>query len=553
MHVACLSGGVVTLSADHISESGSYPVRPHLLAAPGPSESVENSRPSVGATESRTLGDATGLTTEPFNGVAERAQWQRRYAAKLRATDTVVVCAAVVLAQYVRFGAAQKDSVDWALNPFGYSNYFVPAFSILFALAWLAALSGFRTRSPRLVGTGIEEYRRVVAASFWTFGAIAIVTLLLKADIARGYLAVALPAGTLGLVATRWAWQSSIARKRTHGACKTAVLAFGETEAVQNLVCELTRKTCDGYEVVGVGIPGYGPPRGEHLSVNGRDIPIVGGESDMITAIRACGADTVAIAGTEHFGVRGIRRLIWDLEPLGVDLVVSTGAMDVALSRLAMRPIAGLPLLHIEKPQYRGAKRFQKRAFDICFALAALTVTLPILVITAIAIKMTSRGPVFYSAERIGIDGEPFAMIKFRTMVVDADKQLEKLLAANEGDGVLFKIRDDPRITSVGRILRRFSIDELPQFINVLMRDMSVVGPRPPLRREVEAYDCDVLRRLLVKPGITGLWQVSGRSDLSWNDAVRLDLSYVDNWSMTSDLMIIAKTVGAVLQRKGAY
>ena len=543
----------MTLSADHISESGSYPVRPHLLAAPGPSESVENSRPSVGATESRTLGDVTGLTTEPFNGVAERAQWQRRYAAKLRATDTVVVCAAVVLAQYVRFGAAQKDSVDWALNPFGYSNYFVPAFSILFALAWLAALSGFRTRSPRLVGTGIEEYRRVVAASFWTFGAIAIVTLLLKADIARGYLAVALPAGTLGLVATRWAWQSSIARKRTHGACKTAVLAFGETEAVQNLVCELTRKTCDGYEVVGVGIPGYGPPRGEHLSVNGRDIPIVGGESDMITAIRACGADTVAIAGTEHFGVRGIRRLIWDLEPLGVDLVVSTGAMDVALSRLAMRPIAGLPLLHIEKPQYRGAKRFQKRAFDICFALAALTVTLPILVITAIAIKMTSRGPVFYSAERIGIDGEPFAMIKFRTMVVDADKQLEKLLAANEGDGVLFKIRDDPRITSVGRILRRFSIDELPQFINVLMRDMSVVGPRPPLRREVEAYDCDVLRRLLVKPGITGLWQVSGRSDLSWNDAVRLDLSYVDNWSMTSDLMIIAKTVGAVLQRKGAY
>lgn len=543
----------MTLSADHISESGSYPVRPHLLAAPGPSESVENSRPSVGATESRTLGDATGLTTEPFNGVAERAQWQRRYSAKLRATDTVVVCAAVVLAQYVRFGAAQKDSVDWALNPFGYSNYFVPAFSILFALAWLAALSGFRTRSPRLVGTGIEEYRRVVAASFWTFGAIAIVTLLLKADIARGYLAVALPAGTLGLVATRWAWQSSIARKRTHGACKTAVLAFGETEAVQNLVCELTRKTCDGYEVVGVGIPGYGPPRGEHLSVNGRDIPIVGGESDMITAIRACGADTVAIAGTEHFGVRGIRRLIWDLEPLGVDLVVSTGAMDVALSRLAMRPIAGLPLLHIEKPQYRGAKRFQKRAFDICFALAALTVTLPILVITAIAIKMTSRGPVFYSAERIGIDGEPFAMIKFRTMVVDADKQLEKLLAANEGDGVLFKIRDDPRITSVGRILRRFSIDELPQFINVLMRDMSVVGPRPPLRREVEAYDCDVLRRLLVKPGITGLWQVSGRSDLSWNDAVRLDLSYVDNWSMTSDLMIIAKTVGAVLQRKGAY
>ena len=176
----------------------------------------------------------------------------------------------------------------------------------------------------------------------------------------------------------------------------------------------------------------------------------------MIAAIRACGADTVAIAGTEHFGVRGIRRLIWDLEATGVDLVVSTGAMDVALSRLAMRPIAGLPLLHIEKPQYQGAKRFQKRAFDVCFALTALALTAPVLAAAALAIKLTSRGPVFYSAERIGIDGRPFSMLKFRTMVVDADKQLESLLGENECDGVIFKMRDDPRVTPIGRILRRF-------------------------------------------------------------------------------------------------
>jgi len=279
----------------------------------------------------------------------------------------------------------------------------------------------------------------------------------------------------------------------------------------------------------------------------------VGGERDMIAAIRACGADTVAIAGTEHFGVRGIRRLIWDLESIGVDLVVSTGALDVALARLAMRPIAGLPLLHIEKPQYQGAKRFQKRAFDVCFALTALTLTAPVLAITALAIKLTSRGPVFYSAERIGIDGRPFSMLKFRTMVVDADKQLDALLGENDCDGVIFKMRQDPRVTPIGRVLRRFSIDELPQFVNVLKSDMSVVGPRPPLRREVESYDCDVVRRLLVKPGITGLWQVSGRSDLSWNEAIRLDLSYVDNWSMVTDVIIIVKTVGAVFRREGAY
>jgi exopolysaccharide biosynthesis polyprenyl glycosylphosphotransferase len=238
---------------------------------------------------------------------------------------------------------------------------------------------------------------------------------------------------------------------------------------------------------------------------------------------------------------------------MGVDLVVSTGVMDVALSRLVMRPIAGLPLLHIEKPQYLGTKRFQKRAFDFCFALAALIATLPLLLITAVAIKLTSEGPVFYASERIGIDGRPFAMLKFRTMVKDADKQLSKMLALNESDGPLFKIRNDPRITRIGCVLRRFSIDELPQFINVLRHEMSVVGPRPPLRREVEAYDCDVLRKLLVKPGITGLWQVSGRADLTWNEAVRLDLAYVDNWSMIGDILIIAKTLRAVFGRAGAY
>jgi exopolysaccharide biosynthesis polyprenyl glycosylphosphotransferase len=393
----------------------------------------------------------------------------------------------------------------------------------------------------------------VLAASFWTFGAIAIITLLLKVDIARGYLAVALPSGAIGLLLTRAIWRGYLARNRARGGYQTAVLVIGEIDAVESLANDLVRNPTDGYDVVAVGIPGYGPPRGEHATVNGRMVPIIGGESDALEAIRRCGADTVAIAGTEHFGVRGIRRLLWDLEPMGVDLVVSTGVTDVALSRLVMRPNAGLPLLHIEKPQYHSAKRFEKRAFDFCFALAALIGTLPILLIAAIAIKLTSRGPVFYSSERIGIDGKPFAMLKFRTMVHDAETRLASLLDANENDGLLFKIRDDPRVTPVGRVLRRFSIDELPQFINVLRLEMSVVGPRPPLRREVEAYDCEVIRRLLVMPGVTGLWQVSGRSDLSWNEAVRLDLSYVDNWSMVADVLIIIKTLRTVFGREGAY
>jgi exopolysaccharide biosynthesis polyprenyl glycosylphosphotransferase len=478
-------------------------------------------------------------------GVFARSSWQRRYAATLRISDFFVVSAAVLLSQFVRFGPT------W--TPPDYPHYYVTTYSALFIAAWLCALTAFRTRSPRLIGTGVEEYRRVLTASLSTFGVIAIVSLLLKLDISRGYLALALPVGAVGLVLTRWGWHRQIISKRAKGHCQTAVLAFGELHAVEHLVEELMQDPTEGYQVVGIAVPGYGASRGEHVTVGGHAIPVVGGEAEMLRAIRTYDADTVAIAGTEHFGVRGIRRLIWDLEPMGVDLVVSTGVMDVALSRLVMRPTAGLPLLQIEGPQYRGSKKFQKRAFDLCFALAVLVVTSPVLIAIAIAIKLDSRGSVFYTSERIGIDGRPFSMVKFRTMIQDADRQLASLLASNESDGVLFKMKEDPRITRVGSFLRRYSLDELPQFINVLFDDMSVVGPRPPLRREVEAYDCEVLRRLLVKPGVTGLWQVSGRSDLSWNAAVRLDLSYVDNWSMIGDLLLIAKTVGAVVQKKGAY
>jgi exopolysaccharide biosynthesis polyprenyl glycosylphosphotransferase len=479
--------------------------------------------------------------------VEQRAQrsWERRYISYLRVTDVLVVCAAVLLAQYARFGSTPAAD--------NLASHFETTFSAVLVAIWLAALAGLRTRSPKYIGAGIEEYRRVVAASFWTFGAVAIAELLMKLEVSRGYLAVALPVGIAGLVLSRWQWRGYVYRQRRNGSYSTAVLAIGDRDEVANLADELTSRPDYGYRVVGIAIPGYGAPCGEDVVINGRRVPIIGGEGHVVAAVRTRGADKVAIAGTDHFGVKGIRRLIWELEPMDVELVVSPGVMDVARSRLVMRPIAGLPLLYIDKPQYQGAKRFQKRAFDFTFALAALTASLPVLLAAAIVIKLTSKGPVFYKAERIGIDGRPFMMFKFRTMVEDADEELENLLDVNESDGPLFKIRNDPRITPVGRILRRFSVDELPQFINVLRQEMSVVGPRPPIRREVEAYDDDVQRRLLVKPGVTGLWQVSGRSDLPWDKAVRLDLSYVDNWSMVGDILIIAKTLRAVVERRGAY
>jgi exopolysaccharide biosynthesis polyprenyl glycosylphosphotransferase len=474
------------------------------------------------------------------------ARWQQQYSDRLRISDTIVVCAAVMLAQFVRFGDSPNMS--------GYPGPVMTLFSCLFAVLWLSSISVFHTRSPRIIGAGIDEYRRIASASFSTFGMIAMVTLLAKIDLARGYLAVALPVGTLGLLATRNLWRKFVWRKRAKGHYQTMVLAIGDRPGVSHLAHELLRNPKDGYVVVGVCIPGYGQARGETLTVQGQEVPILGDETTALGAIDSCGADTVAVTRTEHFGVQGIRELMWQLETMDVDLVLAPGVMDVAGTRLTLRPIAGFPLLHVEKPQYEGTQRFQKRAFDFCFALAAVVGTSPLLLVAAIWIKLTSKGPVFYRAERIGLDGRPFTMLKFRTMVVGADSLVERLMPLNEGaGGMLFKIREDPRVTRIGRILRRFSIDELPQFINVLKQDMSVVGPRPPLRREVENYDGEVKRRLLVKPGVTGLWQVSGRSDLSWEDSVRLDLSYVDNWSMAGDLVIIARTLRAVLASHGAY
>ncbi|MGE2731090.1 sugar transferase [Mycolicibacterium vaccae] len=501
--------------------------------------------PSAETAAAVTAGDRETIDPVP-PAVAARHRWQRRYAARLTVTDTGVIIAAVVLAQYVRFGTA-------TLAPGLAETLYVTGTSVLIAVLWMGAMAAFRTRACPIIGAGIEEYRRVTAASFTTFGALAIAELLVKLEMSRGYLAVALPVGTVGLLLNRWLNRRQVAARRVKGGYGTAVLAIGDPAAAAHLVAELTSNPTDGYHVVGVCIPGLDAPKDDHLAVGGQKIPIIGGEDQALQAIRTYGADTVALAGTGCLGVQRLRRLMWELEPMGVDLMVSPGVVDVALSRLVMRPVSGLPLLQVEKPQYRGAKRFQKRAFDFGFALMALTVTSPILVVAAILIKLTSRGPVFYCSERIGVDGQPFPMLKLRSMVEDADQQFESLMAKNESDGLLFKIREDPRITPVGRLLRRFSIDELPQFINVLRQDMSIVGPRPPLRREVEAYDGDVLRRLLVKPGITGLWQVSGRSDLSWDKSIRLDLSYVDNWSMVGDIVIVAKTLRAVLLRDGAY
>jgi exopolysaccharide biosynthesis polyprenyl glycosylphosphotransferase len=249
-----------------------------------------------------------------------------------------------------------------------------------------------------------------------------------------------------------------------------------------------------------------------------------------------------------------LRWISWQLEGSSTALVVSPGLTDVAGTRLHVQPVAGLPLLHVEEPQFTGMARLAKATFDKSVAGLALVLLAPLFAAIWAWIRLSTDGPAFFRQTRVGRGGDAFTMIKFRSMFVDAEHRLDALRAENvNGDGLLFKVRDDPRVTPVGRVLRKLSLDELPQLLNVLRGDMSLVGPRPPLPSEVAQYGEDVRRRLLVSPGLTGLWQISGRSDLSWDEAVRLDLRYVENWSFMMDLWILFKTVGAVVRGSGAY
>jgi exopolysaccharide biosynthesis polyprenyl glycosylphosphotransferase len=282
-------------------------------------------------------------------------------------------------------------------------------------------------------------------------------------------------------------------------------------------------------------------------------VPVLGDTRNILRVCREQGADTVLVSRGGYASSHELRRIAWQLEGSDIDLVVVPSLTDVAGPRIHMRPVAGLPLLHVEEPQVDEAGGLSKRVFDLAVAAAALAVLAPAMLVIALLVKLHDGGPILFRQARVGREGRTFHMLKFRSMRVDAEQLLAELQDRNEGAGVLFKMREDPRVTPVGRVLRRYSLDELPQLLNVLKGEMSLVGPRPPLQREVDLYHDDVHRRLLVRPGLTGLWQVSGRSELSWEESVRLDLFYVDNWSMLTDLGIIIKTVRAVVGSSGAY
>ena len=453
--------------------------------------------------------------------------------------DVVAASVGALVAQLGRFGIAPTNHARaywWG--------------SLLLPVLWCLAVLISRTYESRFLASSAEEYRRVINAAVGLIAGIAVVSYLFKTEFARGYVVLALPCCMILALLGRYMARRGLRRARKQGRYLQDVLVVGHEWAVLDLVAELRRNPDSGLNVVGACVPGG---RGSR-QMSDMEVPVVGDLNQVVESVKRVGADVLAVTTCVEFGGPELRRVCWALENTDVEIVVAPALIEVAGPRLHIRPVSKLPLLHVEKPELTGARRVIKNVFDRTSALAALLFFSPLLVGVALAIRLTSRGPALFRQTRIGAQGKPFTIYKFRSMYADAEARLDSLQELNErGEGLLFKIKHDPRITPVGRLLRRYSIDELPQLLNVLKGDMSLVGPRPPLPQEVAQYGDDVRRRLLVRPGVTGLWQVSGRSDLEWVESVRLDLRYVENWSLIYDFEILWKTFYAVLRGAGAY
>lgn len=485
------------------------------------------------------------VQTETFVEVRRRraqiSDWVVWYVRCALALDFLSMLVAALIAFTVRFPGIQSS----------FSRPYV-IFAIGLPFLWTLTLALCRAYERRYIGVGSEEFHRVLRAGFVLTATVAIVSYATKTEVARGFVVMALPLATFLDVACRYRLRKRLHRLRWEGQCMRRVVAIGHRAALTDLIRLLRRQRYHGMDIVAVCLP-PALSSGDDAVSEVEGVPVLGDFSEAAHVVDVVAADSVAVLACPEMDGTALRRLAWQIERDDIELVVAPALMEAAGPRISIRPVAGLPLLHVEHPELTGTRRVIKALFDRTAALLGLLLLSPLLLTITIAIKMTGRGPVMFRQTRVGRHGEDFTVLKFRTMVTDAEDRKPDLMAYNEQSGVLFKMRNDPRVTRVGAKLRRYSLDELPQLINVVRGEMSLVGPRPPLPAEVAQYGDDVRRRLVVKPGLTGLWQVNGRSDLTWEESVRLDLRYVENWSLALDLQIMWKTWSAVVRGSGAY
>lgn len=413
------------------------------------------------------------------------------------------------------------------------------------AAAVLCALPVSSAWHAGTLGQGPDEFRRLGKAMLYATLLLALLGLAIGFAGVRVGVFAAVPATTACLLVERYLLRRVLHGLRRTGRCLSPVLAAGGADSVRDLVARTRDAPHIGWRVDAACV---GTRRTDVAGV-----PVIGALDEIADHVRRGGYRVVAIMPDAYWTAGRLRRLAWALEDTDAQLVVAPVLMEVASPRLHVSGVLGMPLLEVSAPAFTGGARLVKGIIDRCAAALLLALCSPLLLLIAAAIKLGDGGPVFYRQTRVGLLGRRFTMVKFRTMAVDAERRRTSLAANNDGAGPLFKLRRDPRVTRIGAILRRYSLDELPQLCNALTGSMSLVGPRPPLPEETADYGDDIRRRLLVRPGLTGLWQISGRSDLSWDESVRLDLRYVEDWSLALDMTILWKTAHAVLRGRGAY
>lgn len=488
------------------------------------------------------IAEAEGSRTtlrEQYVVRSSRRAWERGYVHTVIGIDAVTSLVASVTAYEVRWGEDTASDPRWAYV----------ALSAALPLLWLAAMAAARAYEARFLSVGFEEFRRVLAAAVAVIAVVATASWATNEQIARGYVIVALPMATALTLAGRLVARKWVHRERRKGLFMSDVLLVGHGRTAAELVRQMRGDVHHGMRIVGACVPG-GEGSAELMAL---DVLVLGGLEDVDFALRMTSADAVAVLPCPEMDGPALRTLSWGLAKSGTDLLVAPALLDVAGPRIAIRPVCGLPLLHVDEPQLAGGRRVAKALLDRLVALVLLIVLAPLLLAIALFIRFSSSGPAIFRQVRTGWQGRQFTMWKFRTMVRNAESLRSSVAALNHhAGGELFKVAVDPRITPLGRWLRRTSLDELPQLVNVLAGQMSLVGPRPLPTTDLR-YEGDARRRLLVKPGLTGLWQISGRSDLNWEESVRLDLRYVEQWSLALDALIIWKTVGAVMKQRGAY
>ncbi len=464
--------------------------------------------------------------------------WEQRYRRAVITSDTVGT-AFVVASIGIFFGA--RDAANW------HEKWGILAFGT--ELLVLAALALSRAWAPVVLGQGAEEFRRLGRSLFTAVVVLALGGIALTSRNIKLWIFVAVPAIALVTMTQRYLLRLWLHKQRNEGRCLRPVLAAGSVATVLDLIARARRFPHLGWRVDAVCTTDGLGTHGDQLD----GVPVVGRLTDVAGHVRRDGYRVVAVTPDPHWSPDRLQRLAWNLEGSDAEMVVAPVLMEVAGPRLHVDAVLGIPLLRVSMPAFTGGRRVVKEVVDRLGAALLLLLFAPLMVLVGLLVLADSRGGVVYRQRRVGKDGQEFTIFKFRTMVAGADRVRAELADRNEGAGLLFKLRQDPRVTRVGTVLRRYSLDELPQLFNVLTGSMSLVGPRPPLPEESAAYGPDIRRRLLVKPGLTGLWQISGRSDLPWDEAVRLDLRYVEDWSLALDAVILWKTLRAVLHGQGAY